>query len=965
MEKVRKIMMVMVVASMLVTTMLTNTSVVFAGGDTLPPREGEQGYKGDNQPSIHGYRKQDILDFSPETDQYYDFMRAKVPLQERNESFKATQANPMLDQEVNSLTLAGDYGNNFFNSYQYNDKFAQNVFNYWQYLDYHASWHGMVTEPAPDSLFVPDAPWWERQYEFGVLNLPNPAYTNAAHKNGVMTLGCIFFPRTEHTDDFVYKDENGRFPLADKLVEICKYYGFDGYFVNAEERLSPSFMPVYEEFIRAMTSQGIYVQVYASNKYGQNNESSWGSINYYNKDATEFSNWVKHPNRDQAANSLYMNPDPSKSMVDGSVSVMNSLGLDPRETVFNTLEAGQTGFSGKRGSIYNTLDENLVPRTGIAHLGTEMVWSGIDEQAFGHTGNNSYNDNRRGDSEYQKYIFARERTWWSGSMDQPYYSNDGNYVSHPTTDYSQEERDELLENILNATTNPYLTANNPDRGNPDEGRDLEGKSYQSWPGLAAFISERSVIKGGNFYTNFNTGHGMQYFVDGEVSNDNEWANINIQDILPTWQWWIESEDEDGETLRVDFDYGERYNPAFELNQVGAYNGGSSLVVKGDLTAENFLRLYKTDIDVSKDSKAYITYYKSSETDGTEMSLGLIFEDDPENVEFIKIPSSGAKTNNWKTKTLNLQKYSGRQIAAIGFSFDPKKDEVQDYQMNIGEIKITDSSCEKLDAPTGFKIDKAFDTTEMYVSWDLEDYSKVQKYNVYAEYSDCEEVYLGGTYDDKYYIKSLYNPTDVVKIKLTAVGADGIESPSATIERDYSEVINNIEVSENEGYLDVSWNNPNVSHSSIKAEVILNYSDNDSNYTETFDESATQGTIDIPVTDGGQYTLRLSLLDSDREVISYTDHSGLLKDSHSHVYEGKAIYNYGSVKLTGPTSKDWWHLYATQDGKTIKFKNGAEYATRGVDDLTSLRVSGYSGEIEVILEDYNGNLSEPVKVPFGN
>ena len=27
-----------------------------------------------------------------------------------------------------------------------------------------------------------------------MMNLPNAAYTNAAHKNGVLSLGCIFLP---------------------------------------------------------------------------------------------------------------------------------------------------------------------------------------------------------------------------------------------------------------------------------------------------------------------------------------------------------------------------------------------------------------------------------------------------------------------------------------------------------------------------------------------------------------------------------------------------------------------------------------------------------------------------------------------------------------------------------------------------------------------------------------------------
>ena len=105
-----------------------------------------------------------------------------------------------------------------------------------------------------------------------------------------------------------------------------------------------------------------------------------------------------------------------------------------------------------------------------------------------------------------------------------------------TLDSASMTTEEILAGILSATTDPYQTANNPNRGTPNEGSD-----QQAWPGLAAFISERSVINGSNFYTNFNTGHGMQYFLNGAVSNDNEWSNINIQDILPTWQWWIDTE----------------------------------------------------------------------------------------------------------------------------------------------------------------------------------------------------------------------------------------------------------------------------------------------------------------------------------------------------------------------------------------------------------------------------------------
>ena len=131
----RKSVSALLALSMMAATVAGTMSTVYAGGDTLPPREGEQGYKGENQPVYHGHRATDILHWTPETDEFSDFMRAQVPLQERNEAFAATQANPQLDQEVASLALSEDYGNEFFNPDPYNDLFSQNVFNFWQYLD--------------------------------------------------------------------------------------------------------------------------------------------------------------------------------------------------------------------------------------------------------------------------------------------------------------------------------------------------------------------------------------------------------------------------------------------------------------------------------------------------------------------------------------------------------------------------------------------------------------------------------------------------------------------------------------------------------------------------------------------------------------------------------------------------------------------------------------------------------------
>ena len=123
-----------------------------------------------------------------------------------------------------------------------------------------------------------------------------------------------------------------------------------------------------------------------------------------------------------------------------------------------------------------------------------------------------------------------------------------------------------------------------------EKKDKDGNVVPySFDGIAAYITERSVINGDTFVTNFNTGHGMEYRMKGSVSNSHEWSNINVQDILPTWQWWIDSKKE---TLKADFDYGTKLGKnydngkedplgkkgSFDYKQIGAFNGGSSLVI---------------------------------------------------------------------------------------------------------------------------------------------------------------------------------------------------------------------------------------------------------------------------------------------------------------------------------------------------------------------------------------------------
>ena len=86
---------------------ITASSMPFAlASDTLPYL-GESA-RGENQPYQHGYRAEDFLDWSPETDPYSEYQRSRIPLQDRKAALAATQANPDLSPETQWFTLAGD-----------------------------------------------------------------------------------------------------------------------------------------------------------------------------------------------------------------------------------------------------------------------------------------------------------------------------------------------------------------------------------------------------------------------------------------------------------------------------------------------------------------------------------------------------------------------------------------------------------------------------------------------------------------------------------------------------------------------------------------------------------------------------------------------------------------------------------------------------------------------------------------
>ncbi|MBD2871846.1 hypothetical protein IDH41_25025 [Paenibacillus sp. IB182493] len=903
-------------AAMLVTAM----PLVAHAGDTWP-------FKGDsahgiNQPNVHGYTSGQIADWSPETDPDAEMLRSHVPLQRRIQPFAATQANPLLSSDVQMMNVAGDYGNAFIENAPYTNKFAQYHFNFWQYIDYYSYWHGTATAYTPPEYYddLAQSNWQQKWFEFGMLNIPNPTYTDAAHKNGVLSLAGVFFSNNDRGQQtykqMIVKDADGNFPVAAKMIEMAEYFGFDGYFINQEEvnpNVAAADIPTYIAFLKALQKGGLYVQWYDSLNTATGANAFARTFNDNNVALLH-----DKAGNEAVSNSFFFDYGVGNSQINSAGTYLNNYNT-ANGTSFNLfdigfagLEAGRDRFKSVQGTALANKLANGLPRLSLATLGADFVHAGLDEDM-----GLSWPVNHRAENDYQWMTNLREQLWWTGPNVDP-------------------------KNTAKSATNTVADVYADNR---------------YWPGISSVIAERSVIDSGNFYTNFNTGHGLNYYVNGEVSNNDEWSNMSLQDVPVTWQWW---QDTKGNRLTVDYDYGSEYDltatTRYRYEQLGGYNGGSSLAVNGSLNAENFLRLFKTDLDVHTGSKLSITYNKPSADDQSAAYIGLILEDNPAQVVKVAIPDSGLQTSGWVTKELDLGAYAGQSVSAFGLVFDPGQTAVADYQINVGQIRITDGTAAKPAAPTGLTITEAFaDSGEMNVKWDMEqDYSKVKQYNVYIN-----DVYVGGKYDDVFYIKKI--PAKSGTLKVVPVGADGVEGDAATLAFDLDQAVSGIAVdSRASGEMTVSWTNPqNASGDTTVAIRSLNRITTSEPVAarKVAKAGATSvGFADMPI-NGDDYIVTITTAAG-----SSVHKSGNFIDKTIEPYGEAWSWNGNMLSLPMPNTRDWRYLYVYENDTPKSFATtygvgDKPVIIRGRTTKASLGFSSEAKSVYVVMEDYAGNRSE--------
>ncbi len=291
-----------------------------------------------------------------------------------------------------------------------------------------------------------------------------------------------------------------------------------------------------------------------------------------------------------------------------------------------------------------------------------------------------------------------------------------------------------------------------------------------WPGLSGRMIERSVITSMPFETSFCVGVGKHRFVEGEKQGTQDWYHSGVQSIMPTWRYWIENKE--GLDVTIDWD--------------DAYNFGSSLKIKGKLTAgDHLMRLYKTMIPVTSGGTLRLVY-KTSTPGSVEVRLATESKVKGEMVT-LSNPTVTDK-NGWTIAEYDLSQLNGKTVYMISLNMKSET-EVADYVLSLGELAVLPAAY----APSAVAVSNLSTTSvlgeekgDIRVTWDYSYNSDFDHFDIYTETADGTRKLVGQTRGEGFYIPPFTrNANDeYVNVLVVPVMKDMRQQPAQTLKVNY-------------------------------------------------------------------------------------------------------------------------------------------------------------------------------------
>jgi len=211
--------------------------------------------------------------------------------------------------------------------------------------------------------------------------VPTPDIIDAGHRNGVPVYGTLFFNWSnsiadqERFAEALKQDPDGSFPIARKLVDMAKYYGYDGYFIN-QETTGNLVEPLGEKMRQFM----LYTKEYAAKvnhpiKYSWYDAMTYNYGRYHQDGLGEYNYQFMQPEGDKVpADNFFANFNWDKAKNDYTIATANWIGRNPYD-VFAGLELQQGGSYKTKVKWNDILDENGKLRLSLGLFAPDTITS--------------------------------------------------------------------------------------------------------------------------------------------------------------------------------------------------------------------------------------------------------------------------------------------------------------------------------------------------------------------------------------------------------------------------------------------------------------------------------------------------------------------------------------------------------------------------------------------------------------
>lgn len=478
-------------------------------------------------------------DWSPQAETASADNVSKVPLARRISAPLAGQQQ--LDSQAKVL-YAPDGMNNFANYLKMQPQFNLYNFTHWSQIDV-LNWFAGT---ADLTVQIPARPW-----------------VDTAHKNGVKVIGSVFLGiaqwggNPDTVEALLEQDNQGRFILADKLLQMADYYGFDGWLINQETDLT-AVKNAQNQLVKGKKDpergRDLARRLLAFMQYLTANAPQGMEIHWY--DSMLASGEVRWQNQLNAKNQQFLQAQvPSSDAIFLNYWWDKAMVLSSRQ---KALELGRSPYD-----VYTGVD----------------LWPSRDAQ--------------RAFSSYQwlDWLFDGHKALSSIALFAPNVNFNFDGEAH-TPAFSRFRTDPTDVSSFYATESRIFAGDDLNLALVDKA---------GWKGLGAYLPAKSSLLSLPFSTSFNTGQGKVMMQQGKKTGG-AWTDMSRQDLLPTWQFAVQG----STTLQLSYDFDQ------------PYQGGSSLAVRGKATTQSLMPLYHSAVVLNLSSK--IRLISQGQSQGLELYL---------------------------------------------------------------------------------------------------------------------------------------------------------------------------------------------------------------------------------------------------------------------------------------------------------------------------------------------------------